>query len=58
MYVKGSEKATHHAMIFARKHYNDSQDFLENIVWTDEIKVELLLKICICYTWCKRFEIT
>uniref|UniRef100_A0A803JRB0 N-acetylgalactosaminidase, alpha- n=1 Tax=Xenopus tropicalis TaxID=8364 RepID=A0A803JRB0_XENTR len=38
---------------FAKKHLNDCQDFWENILWTDETKVELFGRCVSRYIWRK-----
>ncbi|KAK3525999.1 hypothetical protein QTP70_011800 [Hemibagrus guttatus] len=38
---------------FARKHLDDPQDFWENILWTDETKIELFERSVSHYVWHK-----
>lgn len=40
-------------LTFATKHLNDPQDFWENILWTDETKVELFGRCVSRYIWRK-----
>ncbi|KAF7670306.1 hypothetical protein LDENG_00272020 [Lucifuga dentata] len=46
-------KNTKARLTFAKKHLDDPQDFWENILWTDETKVELFGRCASRYIWRK-----
>ncbi|KAF7654779.1 hypothetical protein LDENG_00064760 [Lucifuga dentata] len=48
-----TKKNTKARLTFAKKHLDDPQDFWENILWTDETKVELYGRCASRYIWCK-----
>ena len=48
-----TKKNTKARLTFAKKHLDDPQDFWENILWTDETKVELFGRCASRYIWRK-----
>ncbi|KAK3564394.1 hypothetical protein QTP86_017309, partial [Hemibagrus guttatus] len=48
-----SKKNIKACLIFARKHLDDTQDFWENTLWTDETKIELFGRSVSHYVWRK-----
>ena len=48
-----TKKNTKACLIFAKKHPDDPEDFLENILLMDETRVELSGRCASCYIWCK-----